>query len=164
MRTMLVELRLDGDAAPMVGAELLELGLRARCASVVAAGDRDDHIDVLVSEGAGPGARYEVTGSVGDVREISAESGGASDDGPWSEFVMTIRVAGVELHMLGEVVSTSADTWIPGSRVTANCGLSVIKDYEWDAFGLPQQVRGSWRVDRSLPIDDNSVCLDLIRI
>lgn len=79
---MLVELRLDGDAAPLVGDELLGLGLRAQCESVAAAGGRDDGSDVLVSEGGGPGARYEVTGSVGDVREIPVESGPPRVMGP----------------------------------------------------------------------------------
>ena len=34
-----------------------------------------------------------------------------------------------------------------GSRVTAKCTLSVVADYEWDAFGLPD-LRSDWYVRR----------------
>jgi hypothetical protein len=34
-----------------------------------------------------------------------------------------------------------------GSRVTAQCTLSVVADYEWDAFGLPD-LRTDWYVRR----------------
>lgn len=162
---MLVELYLDGDAAPPVGAELLGLGVRAWCESVAAAGDRDDHLNPLVSVGGGPGARYEVTGSVGDVRNVPGEPGPApGHEPPFSEFVLTVRQAGGQLQFLGGVASASVGPWGPGSRVTAACGLSVIKDYEWDAFGLPQQVRGSWRVERVVSVDDGTVFLDLSRL
>lgn len=78
--------------------------------------------------------------------------------------MITVREACGELHVLGEVASASAEPLIPRSRVTAVCGLSVIKDYEWGAFGLPQQVRGSWRVERIVSVDANSVFLDLNKI
>jgi hypothetical protein len=34
-----------------------------------------------------------------------------------------------------------------GSRITAQCMLSVVADYEWDAFGLPD-LRRDWHVHR----------------
>ena len=42
-----------------------------------------------------------------------------------------------------------------GSRVTAQCTLSVVADYEWDAFGLPD-LRTDWYV-RRLAIEHRQV-------
>ena len=42
-----------------------------------------------------------------------------------------------------------------GSRVTAQCTLSVVADYEWDAFGLPD-LRGDWYV-RPLKIENRQI-------
>lgn len=36
---------------------------------------------------------------------------------------------------------------VAGSPVVITCTLSVVADYEWDAFGLPD-VRGDWLVDQ----------------
>ena len=42
-----------------------------------------------------------------------------------------------------------------GSRVTAQCTFSVVADYEWDAFGLPD-LRTDWYV-RGLAIEHRLV-------
>ena len=44
---------------------------------------------------------------------------------------------------------------VAGSRVTAQCTLSVVADYEWDAFGLPD-VRTDWYV-RGLAIEQRQI-------
>lgn len=164
MSSMLVELHLDGDAAPMIGAELHGLGVRGRCESVAPAKSSHDHVEGLASEPGGLAARYEVTGSVGDFREFTVGSGMGPDDVRLGEFVIAVREGDRELHLLGEIAVAAAGPVLSGSRVTVECALSVISDYEWDAFGLPEQVRASWRVERIVAVDDNCLYLDLSKI
>jgi hypothetical protein len=70
-----------------------------------------------------------------------------SGDGPaqrqaGSEFVLTTGDQAFIARTAGRASIVAA-----GSRVTAQCMLSVVADYEWDAFGLPD-LRSDWHVRR----------------
>ena len=134
----------DGAAELARGSHLLGVGLRADCLSVGPARTVVDGIAELVGPGAGqePGShRYELTGMAGPAADVHASDGpGQRHIG--SEFVIT---AGDQAFAARTAEPASMVT--AGSRVTAQCTLSVLADYEWDAFGLPD-LRSDWYVHR----------------
>jgi len=66
-----------------------------------------------------------------------------SERGPaYAEFVITAGDQAFLARTAGPAAEVAA-----GSRVTAQCTLSVVADYEWDAFGLPD-LRTDWYVRR----------------
>jgi hypothetical protein len=85
--------------------------------------------------------RYELTGMAGPAADVHAGDGpGQRHIG--SEFVIT---AGDQAFVA--LTAGPASMVAVGSRVTAQCTLSVVADYEWDAFGLPD-LRSDWYVHR----------------
>jgi hypothetical protein len=134
----------DGAAELARGSHLLGVGLRADCLSVGPARTVVDGIAELVDPGAGqePGShRYELTGMAGPAADVHANDGpGQRHIG--SEFVIT---AGGQAFVARTAEPASMVT--AGSRVTAQCTLSVLADSEWDAFGLPA-LRSDWYVHR----------------
>jgi hypothetical protein len=132
------------------GSNLRDVGLRAECGSIGSAQSAVNGIAELAGPGGeqGPGKyRYELTGVAGPAEDVWTERGHAG-----SEFVIT---AGDEAFVA--CTAGPASEVAAGSRVTAQCTLSVVADYEWDAFGLPD-LRTDWYVPRLAiehrPIDE----------
>jgi hypothetical protein len=133
------------DGAPELGrgSLLRGAGLRANCRTMGPARATADGITDLV-EGGGvrPGGHaYELTGLAGAAHDVLAGHGPAE------------RKAGAEFQItagdLGFIAwaAEPASEVAAGSRITAPSTLSVVADYEWDAFGLPD-LRRDWQVLR----------------
>ncbi len=134
------------DGAPELarGAHLRGVGLRADCRSLGPAQTAADGIAELADPGGqqGPGSHlYELTGMAGPAEDVYAGDGPACRDAG-AEFVIT---AG-DQAFLARTAGPASEVAV-GSRVTAPCTLSVVADYEWDAFGLPD-LRTDWYVRR----------------
>jgi hypothetical protein len=130
------------DGAPELarGEHLRGVGLRADCCSLGPARAAADGVAELVGLGGaqGPGShRYELTGVAGHAEDVWSERGPVG-----AEFVIT---AG-DQAFLARTPGPASEVAV-GSRVTAQCTLSVVADYEWDAFGLPD-LRTDWYVRR----------------
>jgi hypothetical protein len=136
METWIVK---DGAPELAPGGQLRGVGLRADCRSLGPARAAADGITELVDPGEpGPGShRYELTGVAGPAEEVRAEPGPAG-----AEFVITAGDQAFLARTAGPAAGAAA-----GSRVTAQCTLSVVADYEWAAFGLPD-LRTDWYVRR----------------
>jgi hypothetical protein len=107
------------------GSNLRDVGLRAECGSIGSAQSAVNGIAELAGPGGeqGPGKyRYELTGVAGPAEDVWTERGHAG-----SEFVIT---AGDEAFVA--CTAGPASEVAAGSRVTAQCTLSVVADYEWD--------------------------------
>src|SRR6266566_1225020 len=141
----------DGAADLARGSHLRGVGLRADCLSVGPARTVDG-----IAELADPRARqepashrYELTGMAGPAADVHAGDGpGQRHIG--SEFVIT---AGDQAFVA--LTAGPASKVAVGSRVTAQCTLSVVADYEWEAFGLPD-LRTDWYV-RGLAIEQRQI-------
>jgi hypothetical protein len=133
------------DGAPELGrgSLLRGTGLRANCASVDPAGVRADGITELVDGGGvRPGGHaYELTGLAGDAQDVFAGNG-PPERPVASEFLITAGDLGYIAWAAAPASGIAA-----GSRITAPCTLSVVADYEWDAFGLAD-LRSDWQVLR----------------
>jgi hypothetical protein len=117
------------------GSVLSDTGLRASCRSLAAARTGDDGLTMLSGPKAPDGCWYELTGLAGPARDVWSEAAHLG-----AEFLIAAGDRGFVAHAgvpAGEVTA--------GLRVTAACTLSVIADYEWDAFDLPGW-RTSWSV------------------
>ena len=124
------------------------VGLRAECRSLGPARTAADGITELVDPDGphGPDShRYELTGVAGHAEDVWTERGPVG-----AEFVIT---AGDQAFVARTAVP--AAEVVVGSRVTAQCTFSVVADYEWDAFGLPD-LRTDWYV-RGLAIEHRQV-------
>jgi hypothetical protein len=142
------------DGAPELarGAHLPGVGLRADCSSLGPGTTAADGIVELPDPGGAPGSgshRYELTGVAGPAADVYAGEGPAHRH-CGAEFVIT---AG-DQAFLAEIAGPASEV-AAGSRVTAQCTLSVVADYEWDAFGLPD-LRTDWHV-RRLAIEHRQV-------
>jgi hypothetical protein len=128
------------------------VGLRAECISVGPARTAVDGIAELADPGGGQGPgthRYELTGVAGPARDVYAGEG-PTQRHIGSEFVITVDDQAFIVRTAGPASGIAA-----GSRLTARCTLSVVADYEWDAFGLPD-LRSDWYV-RRLKIENRQV-------
>ena len=134
----------DGAAELARGSHLRGVGVRASCLSVGPARTVADGIAELADPRARqePAShRYELTGMAGPAADVQAGDGpGRRHTG--SEFVITAGDQAFVAFTAGPASMVAV-----GSRVTAQCTLSVVADYEWDAFGLPD-LRSDWYVHR----------------
>ena len=122
------------------GSHLRDVGLRAECGNLGSAQTAVNGIAELADPGGEQGSgsyRYELTGVAGHAEDVRTERGHAG-----SEFVITAGDQAFVARTAGPASVVAA-----GSRVTAQCTLSVVADYEWDAFGLPD-LRTGWYVRR----------------
>jgi hypothetical protein len=122
------------------GSQLRGVGLRADCLSLGPARTAADGIAELVDLGGEPASgryRYELTGVAGQAEYVCSDRGHIG-----SEFVITTGEQAFVAVTAGPAAEVAA-----GSRVTAQCTFSVVADYEWDAFGLPD-LRTDWHVRR----------------
>jgi hypothetical protein len=141
METRIVK---DGAAELGRGSYLPGVGLRADCLSLAPPRTRADGIAELADRGSSlrPGTHlHELTGTAGPARDVHSGDGPGQRDVYW-EFVIT---AGDQAFIAR--TAEPASLVAAGSRVTAQCILSVMADYEWDAFGLPD-LRNDWQVRR----------------
>jgi hypothetical protein len=134
------------DGAPELGrgSFLPGVGLRTACLSVGPARVPVDGIAEWVGPGGGPrpgGHVHELTGLAGAARDVYAGDGPAERHAG-SEFVITTGGQTFTARAGGPASGVPS-----GSRITAQCLLSVVPDYEWDAFGLPD-LRSDWHVLR----------------
>ena len=134
------------DGAPELGrgSSLPGVGLRADCLSVGPPGTLVDGIAELADHGGSPwpgGHFHELTGLAGAARDVYSGEGPAHGHAG-SEFVIATGDLAFMARTAGRASVVAA-----GSRVTAQCMLSVVADYEWDAFGLPD-LRSDWYVRR----------------
>ncbi len=141
METWIVK---DGAAELARGSQLRGVGLRADCLSAGPARTVPDGIAELADPRGSQepaGHRYELTGMAGPAADVHAGDGpGQRHIG--SEFVITAGDQAFVARTAGPASMVAA-----GSRVTVQCALSVVGDYEWDAFGLPD-LRSDWYVHR----------------
>jgi hypothetical protein len=145
METWIVQ---DGAPELARGEPLRGVGLRAECRSLGPARAAADGITELVDPDGpqGPGShRYELTGVAGHAEDVSSERGPVG-----AEFVIT---AG-DQAFVARTAGLAAEVAV-SSRVTAQCTFSVVADYEWDAFGLPD-LRTDWYV-RGLAIEHRQI-------
>jgi hypothetical protein len=130
------------------GDHLLGVGLRADCHTLGPAQTVADGIAELVDPGGphGPGShRYELTGVAGPAEDVWSERRRLG-----AEFVITAD----DQTFLARTAGPASGVAV-GSRVTAQCTLSVVADYEWEAFGLPD-LRTDWYV-RGLAIEQRQI-------
>ncbi len=130
----------DGAPELALGDHLRGVGLRADCCSLGPARAAADGVVELVDLGGaqGPGShRYELTGVAGHAEDVRSERGPVG-----AEFVITAGDQAFFARTRGPASEVAV-----GSRVTAQGTLSVVADYEWDAFGLPD-LRTDWYVRR----------------
>jgi hypothetical protein len=125
------------------GSYLRGVGLLADCLEIVSAPSLADGLRELADAGEeAPGSfGYQLTGVAGAVQDVRDGHGYAG-----SEFVIS---AGDQAFIAR--TDTPVSQVGAGSRVTVRCTLSVVADYEWDAFGLPD-LRTDWYV-RGLKIE-----------
>jgi hypothetical protein len=137
------------DGAPELGrgSYLPGVGLRADCLSVGPPRTPVDGIAELADRAGGH--LHELTGLAGAARDVYSGDGPAQRDAG-SEFVITTGDQAFIARTAGRASVVAA-----GSRFTAQCMLSVVADYEWDAFGLPD-LRSDWYV-RRLKIEHSQI-------
>src|ERR1039457_7199126 len=141
METWIVK---DGAAELGRGSYLPGVGLRADCLSLAPPCTLADGIAELADRGGSqrPGTHlHELTGTAGAARGVDSGAGPGQRDACW-EFVIT---AGDQAFIAR--TAEPASLVAAGSRVTAQCILSVMADYAWDAFGLPD-LRSDWQARR----------------
>jgi len=112
------------------GSHLRDVGLRAECGNLGAAQTAVNGITELADPGGEQGSgshHYELTGVAGHAEDVWTERGHAG-----SEFVITAGDEAFVARTAGPASEVAA-----GSRVTAQCTLSVVAGYEWDAFACP---------------------------
>jgi hypothetical protein len=117
------------------GSVLSDTGLRASCRSLAAARTDDDGLTMLSGPKGLDGCWYQLTGRAGPARDTRSEVAHLG-----AEFLITVGDREFVAHAGVPAGEVTADL-----RVTAACTLSVIADYEWDAFDLPGR-RTSWWV------------------
>jgi hypothetical protein len=129
------------DGAPELGrgSYLPGVGLRADCLSVGPPRTQVDGIAELADRAGGH--LHELTGLAGAARDVYFGEGPVHRHAG-SEFVITAGDQAFIARTAGRASVVAA-----GSRLTAQCMLSVVADYEWDAFGLPD-LRSDWYVHR----------------
>lgn len=145
MATWIVQ---DGAPELALGEPLRGVGLRAECRRLGPARRGADGTAEVVDPGGPPGPgshRYELTGVAGPAEDVRTERGAVG-----AEFVIT---AGDQVF-LARTAGPASEVAV-GSRVTAQCTFSVVADYEWDAFGLPD-LRTDWYV-RGLAIEHRQI-------
>ena len=137
------------DGAPELGrgSYLPGVGLRADCLSVGPPRTQVDGIAELADRAGGH--LHELTGLAGAARDVYSSEGPAQRHAG-SEFVITTGDQAFIARTAGRASVVAA-----GSRFTAQCMLSVVADYEWDAFGLPD-LRSDWYV-RRLKIEHSQI-------
>jgi hypothetical protein len=139
METWLVQ---EEAAGVVRGSQLRWVGLRADCLSLGPARTVVDGIEERAAP-RGHGARchrYDLTGTAGPAADVYTGVGPGQRVG--SEFVIT---AGDQAF--AALTAQPASMIATGSRLTVQCTLSVMADYEWEAFGLPD-LRRDWCVRR----------------
>ena len=137
------------DGAPELGrgSYLAGVGLRADCLSVGPPRTPVDGVAELADRAGGH--LHELTGLAGAARDVYSGEGPAHRQAG-SEFVITTGDQTFIARTAGRASVVAA-----GSRLTAQCMLSVVADYEWDAFGLPD-LRSDWYV-RRLKIEHSQI-------
>jgi hypothetical protein len=137
------------DGAPELGrgSYLPGVGLRADCLSVGPPRTQVDGIAELADRAGGH--LHELTGLAGAARDVFSGEGPVHRHAG-SEFVITTGDQAFIARTAGRASVVAA-----GPRLTAQCMLSVVADYEWDAFGLPD-LRSDWYV-RRLKIEHSQI-------
>ena len=137
------------DGAPELGrgSYLPDVGLRADCLSMGPPRTPVDGIAELADRARGH--LHELTGLAGAARDVWSGDGPAQRHAG-SEFVIT---TGDQAFIAR--TAERASVVAAGARLTAQCMLSVVADYEWDAFGLPD-LRSDWHV-RRLKIEHSQI-------
>jgi hypothetical protein len=137
------------DGAPELGrgSYLPGVGLRADCLSMGPPRTQVDGIAELADRVGGH--LHELTGLAGAARDVYSGEGPVHRHAG-SEFVITTGDQAFIARAAGRASVVAA-----GSRLTAQCMLSVVADYEWDAFGLPD-LRSDWYV-RRLKIEHSQI-------
>jgi hypothetical protein len=130
----------DGEPPePAVGTILRNLGVRAVASQVRAASTGDGVRALLHGPGVPIAYEYEITGLADDIRSFDVEVH-PEPVRTITEFLLSAQ--GIEFWVQTDVKSASVAA---GSQVTATCRLSVIGNYEWEAFALAD-VRADWVV------------------
>jgi hypothetical protein len=130
----------DGEPPePAVGTILRNLGVRALASQVRAASTGDGVRALLDGPGIPISYEYEITGLADDIRSFGVEVL-PEPVRTITEFLLSAQ--GIEFWVQTDVKPASV---VAGSQVTATCRLSVIGDYEWEAFALAD-IRADWVV------------------
>lgn len=140
----------DGEPPlPNVGSLLSGVGLRVRGEVTAAPPESPDGI-VEAQDGHPHEVMYRLTGRARAPRDFDVDTGHAG-----AEFVLTVGFDRFQVQ---------TDGWardvLTGSRVTVTGRLTVVGEYEWDAFSLGES-RADWLVKAVAPADDDDTMLDL---
>jgi hypothetical protein len=145
----------DGEPTlPNTGSLLTGVGLRLRGEVTAARPDSPDGI-VEAQDGHPHEVMYRLTGRARAPRDFDVDTGqGGRHAG--AEFVLTVG---------SDRYQAQTDGWardVPtGSRVTVTGRLTVVGEYEWDAFALGES-RADWLVKAVAPADNDDTMLDLV--
>jgi hypothetical protein len=145
----------DGEPPlPNVGCLLTGVGLRVRGEMTAAPLDSPDGI-VEAQDGHPAEVMYRLTGEAGAPRDFDVDTGqGGRHTG--AEFVLTVG---------SDRYQVQTDGWardVPtGSRVSVTGRLTVVGEYEWDAFALGES-GADWLVKAVAAADDDDTMLDLV--
>lgn len=142
----------DGELAPVTGAVLAGVGLRARCSDVRVSTRTEGAVQALAA--VAPHS-YELHGVADAARDVHADAGAGRERRVAAEFVLDVGAFRV-------LASTTLPTTavVAGARLVVQCTLTVVGGYEWDGFGLPD-VRQDWTVRDVRTRADGDLVLDL---
>jgi hypothetical protein len=142
---------------PSTGSVLRSMGVRVSgtlSAAEAGAVDAVDEVSTTV-ESVPWLVEYVFTGTAGQARDVDIHGGGGGGQHSGAEFVLAID---------GHRFQVRFDSWgrdlHAGSRVAVRGQLSLVADYEWDAFQLIDS-RADWRVRDVVVLDAGCAMLDL---
>ena len=141
---------------PSVGSVLRSAGVSVRGTVAVAEPDAPDSIaEIGTTLGASPQfVVYVLTGAAALVRDVDSDAGRQRRHSG-AEFVLTVSGLRFQVRFDG-----SARDVLAGSRVVVRGQLSLVADYEWEAFQLAES-RADWRVRDVVALDTGDVMVDL---
>jgi hypothetical protein len=138
---------------PSIGSVLRSAGVRVSGTVTVAEPDAPDSIATTL-DSSPQFVEYALTGVTGLARDVDIDAGGPRRRSG-AEFVLTVSGFRFQVRFDG-----SARDVLAASRVVVRGQLSLVADYEWEAFQLADS-RADWRVRDVVALDTGGVMVDL---
>ena len=141
---------------PSVGSVLRSAGVSVRGTVAVAEPDAPDSIaEIGATLDASPQfVEYMLTGTTAPARDVDIHTGRHRRHSG-AEFVLTVSGLRFQVRFDGSARDVPAR-----SRVVVRGQLSLVADYEWEAFQLADS-RADWRVRHVVALDTGGVMVDL---
>jgi hypothetical protein len=136
----------DGELPePAAGGALRHRGIRANVVALEPGTDLRGTVRPLRSlEAQGLEDAYEVHGVAGPVRDVLVDARGGGTRRIAVEFALNAGT--FALLAAAPANDTTRPDVHTGGVLAVRCTLTVVADYEWDSFGLPD-VRADWEID-----------------